>query len=160
MITCKVIEDLLPLYADEICSDDSRTIVEHHVAECNECREKLETMSIKLVGEIGEKYTVKNPFKKVRLRFVLITFFICLLIMLPSMAVFTLSLNERNQAGTSWSTLELEYQIKKFAKKMNKGEYYEALEMFDLDVYAMDTEISDLPDYNEAKEMLAEEDNE
>ena len=60
MITCKIIEDLLPLYADEICSDDSRTIVEHHVAECNECREKLETMSIKLVGEIGEKYTVKN----------------------------------------------------------------------------------------------------
>ena len=32
MITCKVIEDLLPLYADEICSDDSRTIVEHHIS--------------------------------------------------------------------------------------------------------------------------------
>lgn len=157
MITCKIIEDLLPLYVDEICSDDSRTIVEHHVAECNECREKLEIMSIKLAGEIGEKYTVKNPFKKVRLKFILITFCICLSIMLPSMAAVALSLNERNQAGISWSTLELEYQIKQFAKKINKGEYYEALEMFDLGVYAMDTEISDLPDYNEAKEMLAED---
>ncbi|MBQ7981664.1 MAG: zf-HC2 domain-containing protein, partial [Oscillospiraceae bacterium] len=157
MITCKVIEDLLPLYADEICSDDSRTVVEHHIAECIECREKLEAMSVKLAGKMSGKYNVKNPFKKVRLKFVLITFCICLSILLPSMAVFALSLNERDQSGTSWSTLELEYQIKQFAKKMTKGEYYEALEMVDFDVYAMDTEIPDLPDYSEAKEMLAED---
>lgn len=121
MITCKIIEDLLPLYADEICSDDSRTIIEHHIAECNECREKLEVMSIKLAGEMSGKYNVKNPFRKVRLKFVLITFCICLSIMLPSMAAVALSLNERNQAGTSWSTLELEYQIKQFAKKNEQG---------------------------------------
>ncbi len=35
---CKVISDLLPLYLDEACSDESKKIVEEHLKECEECR--------------------------------------------------------------------------------------------------------------------------
>lgn len=35
---CKVISDLLPLYLDEACSDESKKIVEDHLKECEECR--------------------------------------------------------------------------------------------------------------------------
>ncbi len=34
---CNVIRDLLPLYADHVCSDDSRRIVAAHLAECKTC---------------------------------------------------------------------------------------------------------------------------
>lgn len=39
--SCDVIRDLLPLYADEACSNDSRKIVEEHLAECPECSTML-----------------------------------------------------------------------------------------------------------------------
>ncbi len=35
---CEVIRDLLPLYADEVCSAKSREIVETHIQTCPECR--------------------------------------------------------------------------------------------------------------------------
>lgn len=36
-ISCKVIEDLLPLYHDGVCSEDSRKIVEEHLKNCPKC---------------------------------------------------------------------------------------------------------------------------
>ena len=35
---CDVIRDLLPLYADKVCSENSRQIVEEHLQECPDCR--------------------------------------------------------------------------------------------------------------------------
>ncbi|MBR5344327.1 MAG: zf-HC2 domain-containing protein [Clostridia bacterium] len=35
---CEVIRDLLPLYADEVCSENSRKLVETHISGCPECR--------------------------------------------------------------------------------------------------------------------------
>ena len=39
---CIVIEDLMPSYVDELCSQDSRDLVQEHVAECEQCKAKLE----------------------------------------------------------------------------------------------------------------------
>ena len=36
-ISCDVIRDLLPLYADDACSQDSRRMVDEHLTECAEC---------------------------------------------------------------------------------------------------------------------------
>lgn len=47
-ISCEVIKDLLPLYQDGICSDESRKIVEEHLQSCDECRELLDNMNQKI----------------------------------------------------------------------------------------------------------------
>ena len=39
---CSVIRDLLPLYADDVCSSASRELIEKHLADCPECTEELE----------------------------------------------------------------------------------------------------------------------
>ena len=36
-ISCNVIRDLLPLYAENMVSEDSRKIVEQHICDCNDC---------------------------------------------------------------------------------------------------------------------------
>lgn len=41
---CKLIQDLLPLYIDGICSEDSRTAVEAHLEECEKCKKYYEAM--------------------------------------------------------------------------------------------------------------------
>ena len=40
-LSCKMIEDILPLYVDGVCSEESRAAVEEHLAQCESCREKL-----------------------------------------------------------------------------------------------------------------------
>lgn len=34
---CNIIRDLLPLYCDKICSEETRVMVEEHLADCQEC---------------------------------------------------------------------------------------------------------------------------
>lgn len=46
-ISCNVAGDLLPLYVDECCSDDSRLLLEEHLIECQACGEKYERMKRK-----------------------------------------------------------------------------------------------------------------
>ena len=43
-INCNIIRDLLPLYADQICSDESRELVDEHLAECRDCSVLLQQM--------------------------------------------------------------------------------------------------------------------
>lgn len=41
---CEVIRDLLPLYADDVCSERSRELIEEHLRECPECSAMLEKL--------------------------------------------------------------------------------------------------------------------
>ena len=41
---CDVIRDLLPLYADDVCSGASRRIIEEHLPECPECAAVLDRL--------------------------------------------------------------------------------------------------------------------
>ena len=34
---CDIVQDLLPLYLDGICSEGSRKFVEEHISECEKC---------------------------------------------------------------------------------------------------------------------------
>ena len=43
-ISCEVIQDLLPLYVDKACSEDSTGLVEEHMAECESCRLTYDAM--------------------------------------------------------------------------------------------------------------------
>lgn len=40
-VPCQLIGDLLPLYYDQVCSDDSRVLVEEHLKTCPACRQAL-----------------------------------------------------------------------------------------------------------------------
>ncbi len=42
--SCEVIKDLLPLYYDDVCSNESRSIVEEHLLECNTCKKYLDSI--------------------------------------------------------------------------------------------------------------------
>lgn len=43
-IPCNVVRDLLPLYYDSVCSEESRELFERHLKTCQSCRKELETM--------------------------------------------------------------------------------------------------------------------
>jgi len=87
---CDIIKDLLPSYADEICSEASKEWIEEHLKECEECRKtvnilkhteisakKLEQESL----EAGRKVLRKNLRQSVlNLGLCLLTAFLMLLV--------------------------------------------------------------------------------
>ena len=48
MMKCEIIRDLIPLYLDKVCSEDSRKLVEEHLAECSECRKYMKELETEL----------------------------------------------------------------------------------------------------------------
>ncbi len=68
-VSCEIIKDLLPLYKDEICSDESKQIIEEHLLECTDCKRSLEQMNIDISVKEKEKNlreadAIKNLSKK------------------------------------------------------------------------------------------------
>ena len=43
---CKIIRDLLPLYCDGVCSEESRKLVEEHLQSCEACKKDQQIMSV------------------------------------------------------------------------------------------------------------------
>ncbi|MDR1000338.1 MAG: zf-HC2 domain-containing protein [Clostridiales bacterium] len=46
--SCEIIKDLLPLYHDGVCSNDSKAMVEEHLSECDNCKSELQAMDATL----------------------------------------------------------------------------------------------------------------
>lgn len=68
-ISCEIIKDLLPLYLDGVCSNDSKAAVDEHLAACDNCKTELQAMKISLPinsteRNINEAEAVKNLSKK------------------------------------------------------------------------------------------------
>ena len=59
-ISCNVIQDIMPLYVDEIVSEDTKKLVEEHLKECEDCRKKWKKMRAKIIiAEIRKKTQIK-----------------------------------------------------------------------------------------------------
>lgn len=68
-ISCEVIKDLLPLYHDGICSNDSKALVEQHLAQCSDCTAELNAMDALLPvntpkENLHEAEAIKNLSRK------------------------------------------------------------------------------------------------
>lgn len=56
---CKIVEDLLPLYHDGVCSQESRQMVEEHLAGCENCKKLLGKMDVELVAPTAQDVNIK-----------------------------------------------------------------------------------------------------
>ena len=66
--SCDTVRDMLPLYVDNIVSDDTRAIVEEHLASCDACRKEYEAMKNTVVlpadGDAKQLKRFKGAWKK------------------------------------------------------------------------------------------------
>lgn len=60
---CKIIEDLLPLYHDGVCSEESRELVDEHLAQCEKCRKALGQIDREL--EMPAAHEDMEPLKNI-----------------------------------------------------------------------------------------------
>ncbi len=63
-IKCSVIQDLLPIYVDEVVSDDTKLLVNEHLLTCESCKNEYEQMKETLYVPIENKATLFSQLNK------------------------------------------------------------------------------------------------
>ena len=100
---CEVIRDLLPLYADDVCSETSRRLIEEHLQECPECSavlEKLRTHEIESGLREEKEEVIGRQAKSFRRRSAAAGSIVAGIFMIP--VVVCLIVNLATGAGLSW----------------------------------------------------------
>ena len=63
-INCNIIRDILPLYVDDVVSDDTKKMVEEHLKNCEECSKEVELMKNEIYIPAEKEASIIKNFKK------------------------------------------------------------------------------------------------
>lgn len=82
-IHCNVIQDLLPLYADDVVSEESRNLIAQHLEYCPDCRQMLSEIQTSIpIPQHTDDTALKKIKKKQRARGMRITLLVVLCVVL------------------------------------------------------------------------------
>lgn len=83
-ITCNIIRDILPLYAEDMVCEETKELVDEHLGECEACRAELEALKKKDVVPISTDTTPMEHIRRtIRKRQVLTT--LCVILTIVSL---------------------------------------------------------------------------
>ena len=109
-VSCDVIKDLLPLYAEDMVSSDSRKLVDEHLAECASCRSRLEDIQwvqkVPAVALDAELASIQRVEKGIRKRRWTAVIFAALLALTVSFGLY-LFLNQRQYVALEDAVVEV-----------------------------------------------------
>ncbi|MDQ0272892.1 zf-HC2 domain-containing protein [Cytobacillus purgationiresistens] len=63
-IKCTIIQDVLPLYIDEVVSQDTKEMVDEHLQHCDKCQMEYESMKKNLYIPVENKVSLFNKVSK------------------------------------------------------------------------------------------------
>ena len=131
-LPCDIVQDLLPLYEDDLCSQATREAVEEHLRECETCGKQHTAVQELTEPEVvveprQEKKAVAKSFKKIRDRW--IASIVIILLLIP---VLYLGVGQVRGVGPSFSNLRQIYLGNRFMHYMEAGDYEKAFEYLDL----------------------------
>ncbi len=92
-VTCNVIRDLLPLYLENIASNDTCIIVEQHISFCEDCRKQLEEMKLynnpPIDTDVAPLRNLKATLRKKKLQTIIFSVMLTMVIASITIAFFT-----------------------------------------------------------------------
>lgn len=156
-LNCDIVQDLLPLYEDGVCSPGSRTAVEEHLQTCPRCRGEREAAQKlpeqEILPDLSEEKKTVRSFRKLRRRWAA-----SLLVMVLLIPILILSFNQARGVGLCFTNADEILLAKRFVGYIQTGEYDKAAQMYDfsgsyqdiLDVLAMTPEAPQ-PDFTACK---------
>lgn len=91
-INCEVIEDLLPLYVEEMVSESSRRLVEEHMESCESCKKKAQSMKaaveLPVQKDVGALKKISDALYHKKMVAVLMT--VCIMLVLGVLVISNL----------------------------------------------------------------------
>lgn len=153
-ITCEVIQDLLPLYEDGCCSEQSGKIVENHLAECPDCRKKSRLYRENLPFTDSETDTdvrkIRRGVRKIT-RWKRIGIASLMLVVLVFFAILP-AWNYVQGEGLTYANLSAAYTAHAFKNALIRGEYEKAYGYLDIKGHYEELLNTDLSAYDREPE--------
>lgn len=132
-LTCEIVEDLLPLYEDGVCSRQSKDAVEAHLRKCERCRKLLE--KTRELPEMHREPEVPaadaaavRSFKKLRKRW-----WISLTAVAVAVSLLFLGWNLYRDRGDHAERANALSVGNAFMEQLSKGEYAQAYQLLNLE---------------------------
>jgi len=92
-VPCNVIRDLLPLYLENIASNDTCIIVEQHISFCEDCRKQLDEMKLynnpPIDTDVAPLRNLKATLRKKKLQTIIFSVMLTIVIASITIAFFT-----------------------------------------------------------------------
>lgn len=127
---CSVIEDMIPLYKEGLCSADTAEIVREHIEECENCRKLCEEFSephknkdTAVPDESKVFRKVNRKMKRSKLKIAILS--VILLAVLGSLGLLTIGQITRADGLISFETLVQSVETYRIAKLVAKGDMNE-----------------------------------
>lgn len=116
---CKIIQDLLPNYIENLTSDETNEYIQHHLNDCDECNKVYLNMisednKSKSVEEKGKVDYLKKFRKKFKILRTMLLIILCLFIALTTRKVIILS-DLSNKANNSINKNNFYYKVESLA---------------------------------------------
>lgn len=139
---CNVVYDLLPLYIDGACSEESKELVEEHLTECQACRVKQAAMTSEMVeGSLlqpledqptlmNRDLDAKRVLKRIKRRWSLSA--AALLLLVP---FIWLGVNQYRGEGVTYTNLYDHYSAYRFFHNIEEMDYEEAFSYVNVKYY-------------------------
>ena len=91
-LNCEVIEDLLPLYVEDMASESSRMLVKEHLEHCESCKKKVQSMEVAVElpvqKDVGALKKISDTLYHKKMMTVLMT--VCIMLVLGVLAISNL----------------------------------------------------------------------
>ncbi|KMM37985.1 zf-HC2 domain-containing protein [Guptibacillus hwajinpoensis] len=92
-ISCNMIRDILPLYVENLASQDTRDLVEEHIASCENCKKRLEEMRTfeepPVDTDIAPLRNIQNTLRRKKLQTIIFSVMVTLVFAVVTMAYLT-----------------------------------------------------------------------
>lgn len=147
-LPCEIVQDLLPLYEDDLCSQATREAVEQHLKECTTCGQQHTAVQVFHEPEVvvepeQEKKATAKSFKKIRNRWIASILAILLLIPLGY-----LGWGQYQGTGLGFTNLNDLFIANRFMDALTAGDYQRAFGYLNIegqrDAWAQDTFIPEI----------------
>lgn len=65
-IPCYIISDLLPLYQDDLLSEQTKKDIDQHVSGCKDCKKEIDAIKLRIDIQTADGQLQADPLRKVR----------------------------------------------------------------------------------------------
>ena len=132
-LPCKVIEDMLPMYYDKVCSEESAALVEEHLRSCPRCAQMLADLGAEIdipeqkVDDVKPLRKIQKSYKKMKL--VGLIALLCALILVPCAFL----MGTQKEPPVEYSQEEALADANAFMNCLVEGDYAKAYSYWDID---------------------------
>ena len=136
-LPCRVIEDMLPMYYDKVCSEESAALVEEHLKDCPHCSQMLSDLrddidiQEKKVDDIKPLKKLQKSYKKMCLGWLIAI--LCVLVLIPFAFLLGSQQGEQREQIVDYTKEEAIAYANDFMACLVNGDYAKAYAYWDIE---------------------------